>query len=79
MKILFFSSARTAAGCAADEIFFGAPASLDEVWRGVIEKHPALAPLRRVSRLSRNDAYADDQAVFHDTDVVAVIPPVSGG
>lgn len=79
MKILFFATAREAAGCASDELALPGPASTDEVWAALIAKYPALAPLRSVARLSRNDEYADADARFTDADIVAVIPPVSGG
>jgi len=79
MKILFFAMAREAAGCASDELQVPEPIAADEVWAALIAKYPALAPLRGVARLSRNDEYADADARFADADVVAVIPPVSGG
>jgi molybdopterin synthase catalytic subunit/molybdopterin synthase sulfur carrier subunit len=79
MKVLFFATAREATGCASDDLAVKAPASADEIWKALTAKHPALAPLRGVARLSRNDEYADADAQFLDADVVAVIPPVSGG
>jgi len=79
MKILFFATAREATGCASAELALLEPASTDQVWGALIAKYPALAPLRGVARLSRNDEYADADARFADADVAAVIPPVSGG
>jgi molybdopterin converting factor small subunit len=52
---------------------------MDEVWRRLIERHPGLSALRGTSRLSCNEAYADEATRFSNDDVVAVIPPVSGG
>lgn len=71
--------ARTAAGCAAAEISVGGAASLDAVWARLIERHPGLAGLRGIARLSCNAVYADARTIFCDDDEVAVIPPVSGG
>jgi molybdopterin converting factor subunit 1 len=79
MKILFFAAAREAAGCEADDLAVTEPASTEEIWNALIARHPGLAPLRGVARLSRNDEYADADAQFRETDLVAVIPPVSGG
>ncbi|MDD5201235.1 MAG: MoaD/ThiS family protein [Terrimicrobiaceae bacterium] len=79
MKLLFFANVRSAIGRAADEIPLGQPASMDDVWRLLIGKYPAIAAFRDVARLSRNEEFADADTTFGDTDVVAVIPPVSGG
>ncbi|HEY8900662.1 MAG TPA: MoaD/ThiS family protein [Chthoniobacterales bacterium] len=79
MKVLFFSVAREASGCAEAEIPLPEPASIEGVWERLIERHPALVELRDAARLSCNDVYADASTRFLDEDVVAVIPPVSGG
>lgn len=42
-------------------------------------RHPTLAGRLEGVRLARNEAFAELDEVLEDGDVVAVIPPVSGG
>jgi len=41
--------------------------------------HPRLAPHRDTMLLAVNHAFASPEAVLHDGDEVALLPPVSGG
>lgn len=79
MKVLYFSTARLAASLGSEDVALDEPVDAAGVWRILIARHPALAPLRETARLSRNEAYADADTLFVNDDVVAVIPPVSGG
>ncbi len=79
MKILYFSTSRAAAGLGSEDIPLDGTLSGEQVWAALIARHPGLAPLRSAARLSRNEEYADDATRFLGGDVVAVIPPVSGG
>ncbi len=54
-------------------------ASIEDAWRAVAARHPALAPGRPYLRFARNSAYAPPETVLADGDEVAMIPPVSGG
>ena len=40
--------------------------------------YPALKGLRSIF-IAVNNAYPDDQHLIHETDEIAIIPPVSGG
>jgi molybdopterin synthase catalytic subunit len=53
--------------------------TLGELWSQLCEEYPALAPATRSVMFAHNQEYADPDAVLHDGDEVAFIPPVSGG
>lgn len=79
VRVLFFAQAREAAGVDSVDLPLSAPVSGREVWARLLERFPGLADVRAGSRLSRNEEYVDEETRFHDDDVAAVIPPVSGG
>ncbi|MCV0403352.1 MAG: molybdenum cofactor biosynthesis protein MoaE [Chloroflexi bacterium] len=56
-----------------------AGSTVADAWRRLTELHPALEPHRPYVRAARNGVYAawDDQLA--DDDVIAFLPPVSGG
>ena len=54
-------------------------ATVEDVWRAVVERHPGLAPGRPSVRFARNGDYADASTPVADNDEIAFIPPVSGG
>lgn len=41
--------------------------------------YPRLAPHRNTMLLALNEAFASPDAILHDGDEVALLPPVSGG
>ncbi len=79
MRILYFAQTRRLAGVSDETLSFASPLSGAELWRHLVTRHPALAPLQSVTRLARNGEFAADDAVFSPDDEVALIPPVSGG
>ena len=54
-------------------------ASVDEAWAALAAQHPGLLPHRPYIRPARNGAYVAWDARLADDDVVAFLPPVSGG
>ncbi|GAB4247977.1 MAG: molybdopterin converting factor subunit 1 [Candidatus Methylacidiphilales bacterium] len=79
MKVLYFASARTAAGLGEETWQTDTPLSLEMFWQEAIRRHPNLAPLRPSTRLARNADYLQPGELLHPNDEVALIPPVSGG
>lgn len=79
-RVLFFSTAREAAGGSEDLLAFAGQA-LDEdaFWAAIIRRHPRLAALRGSVRLARNCEYLEPGGTIASGDEVALIPPVSGG
>jgi MoaE-MoaD fusion protein len=66
---------------AADRVELELPdgAAATEAWRALQDAHPALEPHRPYVRAARNGAYVDWDEPLADADVVAFLPPVSGG
>lgn len=80
VRVLFFASARTAAGCVETSLP-GDAAGWDEetFWTRLLAAHPALATVRGATRLAVNCEYLTTATRIHPGDEVALIPPVSGG
>lgn len=80
MTILYFAQARQLAGAASESLPGpGDGITTEQLWRELLCRHPGLAPLAPFTRLARNGAFAPPDALFHDGDEIALIPPVSGG
>jgi molybdopterin converting factor small subunit len=82
MRILFFAQARKAAALDSVEWKTEIPQSVNALWSWLEAGYPALAPLRRISRIACNEEYFQERSgegMLQPDDVVAIIPPVSGG
>jgi molybdopterin synthase sulfur carrier subunit len=80
LRVLFFASARQAAGCAEATIACE-PGGIGEAifWERLLAKFPTLDQLRGTTRLARNCEYLGVGEHFFPRDEAALIPPVSGG
>lgn len=79
MTLLYFAQARRVTGIPCEALDSAAPLTADQLWTEILRRHPDLALLHPVIRLARNGEFAAADALFHPTDEVALIPPVSGG
>jgi molybdopterin synthase catalytic subunit/molybdopterin converting factor small subunit len=61
------------------ELTLANAATIDHAWTAMAERHPGLRPHRPYVRSARNGAYAGWDEVLADGDVIAFLPPVSGG
>jgi molybdopterin synthase catalytic subunit/molybdopterin converting factor small subunit len=61
------------------ELTLGDAATIDQAWTAMVERHPGLRPHRPYVRSARNGAYAGWHEVLAEGDVIAFLPPVSGG
>ena len=78
LTVLYFAAAREAAG-APREALDAAPATVSELRRALLERHPALARVLPQCRIAVNHEMAHDDDAVPPGAEVAVIPPVSGG
>jgi molybdopterin converting factor subunit 1 len=55
------------------------PATIEQVWRSLVKDMPALGDYERTMSVALNTDYSRMNAVVHEGDEVAFLPPVSGG
>jgi sulfur-carrier protein len=79
VNVLFFAMLRDHVG--TDERSYELPpdATAASLWKTLASRHPALEAFQTPPMVAVNEAYADPGAALADGDVVAFIPPVSGG
>jgi MoaE-MoaD fusion protein len=61
------------------ELELEAPSTVDDAWKALASLHPGLHPQRPYVRAARNGAYVPWDEPIDEGDVVAFLPPVSGG
>jgi molybdopterin converting factor subunit 1 len=79
IRVLLFASLREAAGTSELSIEIRPQSPVREVLSALSESIPGRDQLLARCALAINEQYADGDTVLHDGDIVAVIPPVSGG
>jgi molybdopterin converting factor subunit 1 len=80
ISILYFGGARDAAGKSEEQLELeDAVRTIAELAAHLERVHPALAGRLTGVRFAINEAFVDVVAEVRAGDVVAVIPPVSGG
>jgi molybdopterin synthase catalytic subunit len=79
IHVRLFAMQRELAGTRALDLELPAGSTIEDAWRGIVARFPALAPGRPAVRFARNGAYAPPETALEDGDEVAMIPPVSGG
>jgi molybdopterin converting factor small subunit len=80
LRVLFFASARQAAGRPEATLACEEGGISEAVfWERLIADFPTLASLRGSVRLARNCEYLATGEHFSPQDEAALIPPVSGG
>jgi len=80
VRILYFAGARDLAG--VDEEPCELPESvrtIEDFSAFVATLHPELASRMTSIRIARNEAFANGSDILANGDVLALIPPVSGG
>ncbi len=77
--VQMFAVARDLAGTGAVTLSLPLSATVGDLRRALLDKHPALQKLGGALRLAVNADYAQDGDPLGDAIDVACIPPVSGG
>jgi len=79
VKIRLFARLRDI--CGSGEIIRNLPteAIVEDVWKLLTDEHPVLASYTSSISSAINTEYVKQDAVVHDGDEVAFLPPVSGG
>ena len=79
IRVRLFAIQRELAGTREVPLELADGGSVEDAWRALVERYPALAPGRSFVRFARNADYAEPGTRLADGDELAVIPPVSGG
>ena len=79
MKILFFAQLQSVTGTTECDLAVGRPLRAGELWELLETAFPGVSRWEASTRIACNRAYAGEGKVFHDSDEIALIPPVSGG
>ena len=77
VKVLFFASAREAVGTAEADITVSSGSSIEALVSS--SEFRPLKVLLSSMRFAINEEFSSREATLHEGDVVAVLPPVSGG
>jgi MoaE-MoaD fusion protein len=79
VRVLFFGSARDAAGHTEVNLSLTAPINATQAFAEVLSAYPELQRFGRSLLFAVNQEYAPRELMVNDGDELAVFPPVSGG
>lgn len=79
LVIYYFAALRELLGRSEERLELPAPATVAELAQLLAQRHPQLGPHLGSVRFAVNEVFVDDRAPLASGDVVALIPPVSGG
>ena len=79
ITVRLFARLRDLAGSGELVRAVATPATVETVWRALVEEMPTLRDYERTMSVAVNADYAKMSAKVHDGDEVAFLPPVSGG
>ena len=81
VKVLFFAKAKEIVKTSEGDLTLGPSLSVDQIYQALEKKWPKLKTLKRTFALALNEEYLDQDSTFtlNHYDVLAVIPPISGG
>jgi molybdopterin synthase catalytic subunit len=79
VTVAYFGALRDIAGRERDLHVLAEGATLENLYRQLLQQFPSLANYHRSIAISINYEYADLASVLHDGDEVGLLPPVSGG
>jgi molybdopterin converting factor subunit 1 len=79
VQVLLFASAREAAGCASEVLDLPEGATVADARDALSRKHPSLVSGWRQARFAIGERFAAPSEPLETGDVLAIVPPVSGG
>jgi molybdopterin converting factor subunit 1 len=79
VQVRYFAAAREAAGCPEETVEVASGATVSDLRDVLFARHEALAPLEKGLRFAVAERFRDLDAALAEGDLVALIPPVSGG
>ena len=79
VRLLFFAVLRDIAGVDERELSLEEGATANDVWESLRRSYAKLAEYTQPPMIAINESYAAADALLHDGDELAFIPPVAGG
>ncbi len=79
LDVRFFASLAERTGCSSESITVGEDASVEDLWRELVERHPSLAEIAFRPLVACDMDYAGWDRTLAGVREVAFLPPVSGG
>lgn len=79
IRLLYFGAVKDLAACEGEDLDLPAGATVSTLLEHCGAQYPALKSLLAAMAVAVNEEYSPRSAALHDGDVVALIPPVSGG
>ncbi len=79
VTVRLFAILRQQAGWQERRFELPSAATVEDAWRALVERQPALAPARPIVRFAVNRRYASPDQPLAEGDELVLIPPVSGG
>ncbi len=79
VRLLFFAVLRDITGSDERELTLDEGTRARDVWQSLRETHAKLADYVQPPMIAINETYAAPDAILHDGDELAFIPPVAGG
>jgi molybdopterin converting factor subunit 1 len=79
IQVLHFAAAREAAGCASEALELPEGSTVADARSALGERHPRLRPAFGSLRFAVGERFAGADDPLETGDVLALIPPVSGG
>jgi molybdopterin converting factor subunit 1 len=77
--VLLFAQLRDAVGRDSIAIDLFAGATVKDALHHIAESHPAIAQVPNHIATAVNERYASPTTILYEGDIIALIPPVSGG
>jgi molybdopterin synthase catalytic subunit len=79
IQVLHFAAAREAAGCATETVDLPEGSTVADAKAWLFARHPALVGAAPRLRFAVGERFAPESASLSAGDVLALLPPVSGG
>ncbi len=79
VRVCFFAQCRELAGTSEDELELSPPATVATALEELCRRFPSLREIRERVLVAVNERYASPETPLHSGDVLALLPPVSGG
>lgn len=79
LRVLTFAGVREMIGASTRTLDVAEGASAGDAWDSLAREFPKLREIERSIRLARNGSFIERDAVLHEGDELALMPPFGGG